>query len=39
MHCDRIVVIDGGKVAEEGTYQELIEKKALFYQLVKQQQL
>jgi len=32
-------VIDGGKVAEEGTYQELIEKNALFYQLVKQQQL
>lgn len=37
IHCDRIIVLDGGRVAEEGKYQELIEKKGLFYQLVKQQ--
>ena len=37
IHCDRILVLDGGKVAEEGTYQELVEKHGLFYNLVKQQ--
>lgn len=37
IHCDRIIVLDDGRVAEEGKYQELIEKKGLFYQLVKQQ--
>lgn len=37
VHCDRIIVIDGGKVAEEGTYQALLDKKGLFYQLVKHQ--
>ena len=29
--CDRIVMIDGGKIAEEGTYQELMDRKGLFY--------
>lgn len=37
VHCDRIIVLDGGKVAEEGTYQQLLDKQGIFYQLVKQQ--
>ena len=38
-HCDRILVIDGGKVAEEGTYEELIARKGLFADLVMRQRL
>ena len=37
--CDRIVVIDGGKVAEEGTYEELMEKNEIFAELVSRQKL
>ena len=35
--CDRIVVLDGGKIAEEGTYEELMEKQGLFAHLVSRQ--
>ena len=38
-HCDRILVVDGGRIAEEGTYDELIEKKGLFAELVERQRL
>ena len=38
-HCDRILVIDGGKIAEDGTYEELIARNGLFTELVKRQQL
>ena len=38
-NCDRIIVLDGGKVAESGKYDELIEKKGIFYDLVERQQL
>jgi len=38
-HCDRILMLDQGKIAEEGTYEELMEKKGMFYKLVKRQQL
>lgn len=38
-HCDRILVMDGGKIAEEGTYDELIRKKGLFAELVEHQML
>jgi ATP-binding cassette, subfamily B (MDR/TAP), member 1 len=31
--CDRIVVIDNGVVAEEGTFHELVEKRGVFAQL------
>ena len=37
--CDRILVVDGGTIAEEGTYEELIEKDGLFAELVKKQRL
>ena len=36
-HCDRIIVLDNGGVAEEGTYDELMAKKTRFYSLVKKQ--
>jgi ABC-type bacteriocin/lantibiotic exporter with double-glycine peptidase domain len=38
-HCDRILVVDGGKIAEEGTYDELIAKKGIFAELVERQRL
>lgn len=36
-HCDRIVVLDKGKIIEDGTYQELIDKKGYFAELVERQ--
>ena len=38
-HCDRILVIDGGKIAEDGTYDELIARGGLFAELAERQQL
>ena len=38
-HCDRILVLDRGKICEEGTYEELIEKNGVFAELVKKQRL
>ena len=38
-HCDRIIVIDGGKIAEQGTYDELIDANGFFAELVKRQRL
>ena len=37
-HCDRILVVDGGRIAEEGSY-ELLAKGGLFTELVKRQML
>ncbi|MBQ7216629.1 MAG: ATP-binding cassette domain-containing protein [Synergistaceae bacterium] len=37
-HCERILVIDGGKIAESGTYEELMNHKGLFASLVERQQ-
>ncbi len=37
--CDRIIVLDGGKIIEDGTYEELIAKKGYFADLVSRQQL
>ncbi|KIK97394.1 hypothetical protein PAXRUDRAFT_824978 [Paxillus rubicundulus Ve08.2h10] len=31
--CDRILVIDGGEVVEQGTYEELLERKGFFAKL------
>ena len=38
-HCDRIVVIDKGKIIEDGNYEELMAKKGFFAELVERQQL
>ena len=38
-HCDRILVLDQGRIAEDGTYEELIEKKGIFAELVAKQRL
>ncbi|MCL2311392.1 MAG: ATP-binding cassette domain-containing protein [Firmicutes bacterium] len=36
-NCDRILVLEGGKIAEEGNFQELMEKKGKFYELASRQ--
>lgn len=36
-HCDRIVVLDKGKITEEGGYHDLMQKKGSFYELAKRQ--
>ena len=33
INCDRIIVLDNGKVVEEGNYEELMMKKGFFYRL------
>ena len=38
-HCDRILVVAGGRIAEEGSYDELLAKGGLFTGLVKRQML
>ena len=38
-HCDRILVLDGGQIAEEGTYDELIAQDGLFAELVRHQRV
>jgi ABC-type bacteriocin/lantibiotic exporter with double-glycine peptidase domain len=37
--CDRILVLNEGHIAEDGTYDELVEKQGYFYELVKRQQV
>lgn len=37
--CDRIVVLDKGVFSETGTYSELMEKRGMFYELVRNQVL
>ncbi len=38
-NCDRIVVLDEGKIVEDGTYEELIAKNGAFADLVRRQQV
>lgn len=38
-HCDRILVLDGGQVIEEGSYEELIAQNGYFAELVERQRL
>jgi len=37
--CDRIVVLDGGKIIEEGAYDALIAKGGFFAELVERQRI
>lgn len=36
-NCDRIIFIDKGEIAEQGTFDELIQKGGLFYELASRQ--
>lgn len=36
-NCDRILVLEEGKLVEEGSYQELMDKQGWFYQMAKRQ--
>ena len=38
-NCDRILVLDKGKIIEEGTYEELVKEKGFFAELVDRQRL
>ena len=38
-NCDRIIVLDGGHIVEDGSYDELIAKNGLFAELVERQRL
>ena len=38
-HCDRILVLEGGHIIEEGSYEELIAKNGFFAELVERQRL
>ena len=38
-NCDRILVLEGGSIIEEGTYEELIRKGGFFADLVERQRL
>ena len=37
--CDRIIVLDKGKIVEDGKYDELIEQNGFFAELVARQRL
>ena len=37
-NADRLVILDGGRIVEVGTHNELMEKKGIFYELVQLQQ-
>jgi ATP-binding cassette subfamily C protein len=37
MYCDRIYLVDDGKIVEEGNYEQLMEKQGLFYHLASRQ--
>ena len=36
-HCDRIIVLDRGRIAEQGTFDELMERQGLFYEMSQRQ--
>ena len=38
-NCDRILCIDGGRIIEEGTYEQLVKQKGFFYELIEKQRI
>ena len=38
-HCDRIICLDKGRIIEDGTYDELVEKGGFFAELVERQRI
>lgn len=38
-HCDRIVYLENGRILEDGTYEELINRNGAFAEMVKRQRL
>ena len=38
-NCDRIIYMEDGSIKEEGTYQELIDRKGKFYELIERQRI
>ena len=38
-HCDRILVLDGGRIVEDGSYDELVRKNGFFADLVARQRV
>lgn len=38
-NCDRILCLDGGRIVEEGSYEELMNKNGFFAELIKRQQI
>ena len=37
--CDRILVLDRGKIVEDGNYEELVSQNGFFAELVRRQQI
>jgi ATP-binding cassette subfamily B protein len=37
LYCDRILVVDGGKIVEEGTHAQLVARGGLYARLAKLQ--
>ena len=37
-NCDRICMLEGGRIVEEGKYEELMAARGAFYELVKRQE-
>lgn len=38
-HCDRIIVLDQGKIVEDGTYETLLNQQGYFSALVERQRV
>ncbi|MBR4426057.1 MAG: NHLP bacteriocin export ABC transporter permease/ATPase subunit, partial [Spirochaetales bacterium] len=38
-NCDRIIVLEGGKIIEDGTYDELVSANGFFSSLVERQRI